>query len=474
MDSVLIVDDDEGLRALFSTVLKRAGFTPMAVSTAGEAIEAVRAKAPGLVLLDIKLPDANGIDVLEKIKALDKDVIVIMFTGYSDVKDAVRAMKLGAYDYVAKPVHNDELLLTIRRAIESRCQLAELRNLRRKLGELIVPEAEMGTSAATMEVLAQVNTVAPTNMTVIIQGETGTGKEVVARLIHQKSPRAHTSFIGVDCGAIPATLVESELFGHEKGSFTGADISREGRFEQAAGGTLFFDEVTNLPDTMQVKLLRVLEERRLFRVGGKKQFAIDARILAASNVPLREAVAVGKFRNDLFQRLNQFTIQLPPLRERREDIPTLTAAFMAEANDEFGKKTAVFSAEALEFLFRYHWPGNVRELKNVVKRAALLSESDQVLPAHLPKELLAAPVSELRASAATVTVPCPTGPVKVEGRPPDGPSLLEVGKRLGEDAQRAMIRDALARAKNNKTRAAAMLKVDRKTLYARMRSLGIE
>jgi len=448
MERILVVDDDKDLRFNLSSILKDEGYDVLAVEDGREALKTVQRNCPDLVLLDIHLPSMNGMKILEKFKRIDKELIIIMLTADAEVKDAVKAMKLGAFDYVTKPFDNEELILIIKKALHTQYLSREVESLRKKLGQMPVIKETMGESPQIKQVLKQVEIIAATNMTVILQGESGTGKEVIAKMIHENSLRKDKPFIAIDCGAIPDTLVESELFGYEKGAFTGAEERKEGKFEQANGGTLFFDEITNIPNSIQMKLLRAVQERKFQHLGGKIDISVDVRIIVATNINLSEAVKMGKFRDDLFHRLNEFHIDLPPLRERKEDLPVLTKYFLDEANRDLGKKTVGFSGEAMRFLLNYHWPGNVRELKNVIKKAVLLADSKDITPACLSLNngnQLAQPNLRLDSS--------------------DDLSIRDVKKSIEEK----MIKEALAKAGGNKTKAAKILKIDRMTLYSRIK-----
>ncbi len=451
MEKILIVDDDKCIRSALSDVLKNGGYEPIAVGSARRALRETIRRSPGLVLLDIRLPEMDGMKLLEEMKQIDKDLIIIMITGYADVRSAVRAMKLGAFDYVSKPFDNEELILIIRKAFETQYLSKEVEKLRKRLGEDTDLDEVMGRSPQIKQVLNQVRIVAPTNMTVILQGESGAGKELIARMVHRESLRKDKPFVAFDCGAIPETLVESELFGYEKGAFTGANGKKEGQFEQANGGTLFLDEITNLPEPAQAKLLRVIQERRLQHLGGKRDIKVDVRIIVASNVSLGEAVKAGKLRHDLFHRLDEFQLRLPPLRERKEDIPTLATYFLHEANQEFRKKIEGFSAEAMKWLLAYRWPGNVRELRNVVRRAALFTQSGHVLP-----------------SAVSVDTTVSRDEI-VDSALRSGLSFQEVTRRV----QRALIKRALQQAGGSKTQAAKILHLNRKALYRKMKGVGL-
>ncbi|MFH1436652.1 MAG: sigma-54 dependent transcriptional regulator [Pseudomonadota bacterium] len=453
-EKILIVDDNEDILSLLSSIVKLEGYKTDTADNGRSALEKIRPGSPDLMLLDVKLPDMDGMDVLEKARKASADLPVIMITAFGDVKGAVRAMKLGAYDYITKPFDNDELMIVIREALQKRSPVPDeekqpeaKRGARRPAGGRLI-----GKSRQVAMIHKQVDIVAPTDVTVLIQGESGTGKEVVARLIHEKSRRKNNPFLAMDCGAIPETLSESELFGYEKGAFSGAGERKEGKFELANGGTLFFDEIANLPLAIQPKLLRVIQEKKLQHLGGKKDLEVDVRIIAASNIDLHEASGQGKFRQDLFHRLNEFSLDLPPLRERKDDIPELARHFAQEAGVQFEKQIKGISPQAMELLLDYYWPGNIRELRNAVRRAVLLTDSDLVAPESLSSNL---------------------------ARPVD---TLDVEKTLGKGAsyedmtnkfERDLINNALSLAGGNKTKAAKILGVNRKALYRKMKSLGI-
>ena len=457
METILIVDDNKDMQFNLSNILKDEGYNAKACGSGARAIREVKKGSPNLVLLDIRLPGMDGMKVLEEMKSIDKDLIIIMLTAYVDVKDAVRAMKLGAFDYITKPFDNEEIILTIKKALQTQFLSKEVESLRKRLGEKIAIEEVMGESPQIKQVLKQVKIIAPTNMTVILQGESGTGKELIAQMIHQNSLRKDKPFVAIDCGAIPETLAESELFGYEKGAFTGADSQKEGKFEQANEGTLLLDEVTNLPEGAQVKLLRVIQERRLQHLGGKKDIKVDVRIIVATNTNLFETTRAGKFRDDLFHRLNEFHIPLPALRERKEDIPILAKYFLQEANKELNKEIERFSGKAMKFFLDYHWPGNVRELKNVIRRAVLLAESNIISPAYLSLNNKDLPSDfQFRQDLEK------------------GVSLHEISKKATHQVQQDIIKQSLAKAGGNKTKTAKILKIDRMTLYSKIREFQLE
>ncbi len=455
MEKILIVDDDQDLRFNLSQILKEAGYDVIDARDGREALKILQGNCPDLVLLDMRLPEMDGMKILEKMKELESKPAIIMLTAYSDVKDAVKAMKLGAYDYITKPFDNEELILTIKKALSTQYLSREVESLRRRLGERLAIEEVMGESPQIKRVLKQAETVAPTNLTVIIQGESGTGKELIANLIQQKSLRKAQPLIPIDCGAIPETLMESELFGYEKGAFTGADSQKEGKFEQADTGTLFLDEITNLSDGMQAKLLRVIQERRLQHLGGKKDIKIDVRLVIASKINLAEAVRLGKFRDDLFHRLNEFLIELPRLCERKEDIPVLAKYFLDEANNELNKKIKGFQAETMKFLLSYPWPGNVRELKNLIRKAVLLSDSEDISCKHLS---INHPTEATSTTALQNTL-----------RLQENSSF----KDITQEFEKELIKDALTKAGNNKLKAAKTLGLNKKTFYRKIKSLRL-
>jgi DNA-binding NtrC family response regulator len=464
MDKILIVDDDKDMRDILSNLISSDGYKAITASNGRKALIETRAHSPDLVLLDIRLPEIDGLKVLEEIKKMDKDIPIIMLTAYEDVKSAVQAMKSGAFDYITKPFDNEEMALNIKRALQTRYLYREVENLRRRLEEKTDRARFMGESPRIKQVLNQVKLIAPTNMTVIIQGESGTGKELIARMIHEESLRHDKPFIAVDCGTLPENLVESELFGYEKGAFTGADKRKEGSFESANGGTLFLDEMINLPLSLQVKLLRVIQERKVQHLGGTKEIKIDVRIITATNAILADEVKKGRFRGDLYYRLNEFNINLPPLREREEDIPSLAKYFLEEAKLEFNKKIEDISGEGMKSLLNYSWPGNVRELRNEVRKAALLTDSNYIREINLPVDVT---------SNFEIVIP-PRPPLEKGGEGGfEGLSLREATKKITEEAEKKVIKEALAQAKNNKSKAAKILKIDRMTLYSKIKALGL-
>ena len=453
MENILIVDDNEDLCVLLSDTLRGAGYGVGTVSSGRQAILTASENPPDIVLLDIHLPDIDGRKVLEKLKKRDSSLAVLMLTAFGDIKDAVEAIKAGAFDYLTKPFDKDELLLSIKRALDNRKMSQEMNYLRQELARKSDTGNIIGDSVPIQQIIRKVRIVASTNMTVVISGESGVGKELVAGLIHRESPRKEKPYVPIDCGAIPETLVESELFGHEKGAFTGAFEARKGKFEQAQGGTLFLDEITNLPESAQAKLLRVLEERKIWCVGGKKAVDIDVRIIVATNVGIDTAVKQNKFRTDLFHRLNEFNIVVPPLRERQDDIVAIANHFIAKANQELNKQVKGISSEALKILFHYSWPGNIRELRNVTRMAVLSAGGDHIIPSDLPPT-----ITERREEYPQ------TKPVLAEG--------LSLGAVISS-FEGQVIKHALDNTGGNKVRAADLLQIDRKALYRKMQRLGL-
>ena len=453
MGKILIVDDNKDMQFLLSNILREEGYEIFSAGNGNRAIEIVKRNEPDLVLLDIRLPGMDGLQILEKVRKIDKDIIVIMITAFGDVKSAVQAMKLGAHDYVTKPFDNEELTLIISKALNTRYLSKEVESLRKQLTEKDEIEKTMGKSDEIKKVLKQVELISPTNMSVIIQGKSGTGKEVIAKMIHHKSLRKKKPFIAIDCGAIPDTLVESELFGHEKGSFTGADSLKIGRFEQADGGTLLLDELTNLPLEAQAKLLRAIEERKIQHIGGKKSIDVDVRIIATTNLDIREAVREGRFRDDLYHRLNEFRILLPLLAERKDDILILARKFLKESNNELDKKIKDFSSESINRFMSYHFPGNVRELKHIIKRAVLLTESGNITPDKL-----------------MLDIGKPEDEIHLPENFDKESSFDEIIRKVEID----LIKRAINLAGGNKSKAAELLNLNRKTLYRKMNNLGME
>ena len=391
MDTILVVDDEINYLTVMETLLGEAGYEVLTAPSAIEAVKVAAASDLDLVLTDMKMPKMSGIELLEKLQQLYPGLPVIIMTAFGTVEKAVSAMKKGAFDYILKPFKNEEILVTIAKALEHRRLILANRRLNQELDKKYGFPNIVGTSRVMEEILALVKRVAGSRATVLVTGESGTGKELIARAIHQCSNRAAKSFISVNCAALTETLLESELFGHERGAFTHAVAMRKGRFELADGGTLFMDEVAEMSQGLQVKLLRVLQEMEFERVGGARTIKVDVRVVAASNQDLKEEVEAGRFREDLFYRLNVVHLHLPPLRQRQEDIPLLAAHFIKKYVQENLRDKTRITPEALKVLIQYAWPGNVRELENVMERAVILCSHNVISPQDLPAELAPAP-----------------------------------------------------------------------------------
>ena len=391
MDTILVVDDEINYLTVMETLLGDAGYEVLTAPSAIEAVKIAGAADLDLVLTDMKMPKMTGIELLDKLQQLNPDLPVIIMTAFGTVEKAVSAMKKGAFDYILKPFKNEEILVTIAKALEHRHLILANRRLNQELDKKYGFPNIVGESRVMEDILALVKRVAGSRATVLITGESGTGKELIARAIHQCSNRAAKSFISVNCAALTETLLESELFGHERGAFTHAVAMRKGRFELADGGTLFMDEVAEMSQGLQVKLLRVLQEMEFERVGGVRTIKVDVRVVAASNRDLKEEVEAGRFREDLFYRLNVVHLHLPPLRQRQEDIPLLAAHFIKKYVQENLRDKTRITPEALKVLIQYAWPGNVRELENVMERAVILCSNNVISPQDLPAELAPAP-----------------------------------------------------------------------------------
>jgi DNA-binding NtrC family response regulator len=458
MGRILVVDDEPEVRELVIDLLVREGFEAIGADDGEAAVDHLRRHTAAVVVLDLNMPKLTGLEVLRRTSDMPGRAPVIMLTGVDDLRTAVEAMQLGAYDYLTKPLDTIALTLQVRRALERQTLLAEIDDLKTQLVQSDSLGALVGTSPEIQGVIHRVRQVADFSFTVLIQGETGTGKELVARAIHHESRRRERPFIAIDCGAIPETLIESELFGHEKGAFTGADRRKEGHFSLADGGTLFLDEVANLPAATQAKLLRVLQERMVWRVGARTPTPIDVRIVAACNVALESAIKSGAFRDDLYYRLSEFPIVVPPLRARSGDILALATHFLEEASLELARPVRGFEPDATGALLTYRWPGNVRELRNVVRRAVLVSDGAiGVAQLGLPK------------ADSVDDEPADVGP----GVTPSFASLKAAREHGAAEAERRAIRAALITARGNKSEAARLLKTDFKTLHVKMKQLGI-
>lgn len=452
MKKIVVIDDDLDMGALLLRYLKKKGFGARHAFSGNTGLQMLKKEAADVVLCDVRLPDRSGLELIEAIKQTHVDTQVIMITGYSDVQTAVTALKKGAFDYVTKPIHQEEILLTIKRAlaVESSSNKGKSRHKQPKHQRTYL----VGESLAAQQVDKLINLVAPAHMTVVITGESGTGKEVIANTIHNRSKRKNKPFVAVDCGALPENLASSELFGHVKGAFTGALADRAGHFETAHEGTLFLDEIGNLTYENQVKLLRVLQERQVRKVGSSKDVSVDVRIITATNEDLRKAVKEGKFREDLFYRLNEFKIEIPALRERQADIEEFARFFLEQANETLEKSIKKIDSKALLALQKHPWPGNLRELKNVMKRAALMAAEDRIEVDVLPREITGGGAEEVPMLMEDITA-------------------TDL-KTVVEHAEKIAITKALKAAKYNKSRAAKILQIDRKTLYNKLTAYQLE
>lgn len=437
---ILIVEDDVTFGTMLESWVKKNGFDGVLLSKVKEAKKEIIKHPFDLVLTDLRLPDGDGIMLLTWIKEQKMNIPVIIMTSYAEISNAVSAIKLGALDYLEKPI-NPAIL---KEKIEQAWNRSEpVKPIIKKKQD--IPGIVQGKSLTSLEMYKYIDLVAPTRMSVLILGESGTGKEYAARLIHEHSLRKNAPFIAVDCGSLSKELAPSELFGHLKGSFTSAISDKKGVFEQASGGTVFLDEIGNLPYEVQIQLLRTLQEQKVRPVGSAMDIKIDVRIIAATNENLENAISQGRFREDLYHRLNEFEIEMPPLRERIEDIPLFVDHFLKEANEELEKHVKGISAEALKLLQKHDWSGNLRELRNVVRRAALFAQTDKILPENLP--ILHAP-SKSKEEESSLS--------------------------LRSENEKEQIETALKKADGNKTVAARLLKIDRKTLYNKMHQYGIE
>jgi len=438
MAKILIVDDDSTFSQLLENFLQKKGHEPIIKASVKAGLNTLKDTQFDLLLLDYRLPDGTGLDLLTETRATNILLPTIMMTSFNDVRTAVRAMHMGVFDYITKPVNPDELILVIDNALSLKKAKSDQ-----------VQGVIKGTDQQSKKLDEHIELIAPTDLSVLVQGESGTGKEYVARQIHQKSKRSSKPFIAIDCGALSKDLASSELFGHVKGAFTGAIADKKGVFEQADGGTLFMDEIGNLDYEVQIKLLRALQEKIIVPLGGHKHTAIDVRIIAATNDELVTSVNARLFRLDLYHRINEFKIQLPPLRQRSADMDSFITFFIAEANRDIGRHVNKISDEALEILHHYDWPGNLRELKNVIRRMVLLTPGDEAGRESLPDEMFLF-VSQIQEK--------PESDLKFQN----------------EMNERKLIQKVLADVHNNKSQAAKLLNIDRKTLYSKLEKYGLD
>jgi two-component system response regulator HydG len=485
MEKILIIDDDKDLCFVLKRFLSKHGFEVIEATSGKAALEILENLEPDLILCDFRLEDMSGSSILKKIKEKNPSVPVIIITGYSNIKTAVEVMKLGAMDYVTKPLLPDEILLTIRKALsksaEEKSGVTTPAAAEANDDELLSKEDKLAANAKRLSeasyifgdspdfknILNQIDLVAPTNYSIIIYGESGSGKEVIAQEIHKRSRRSQKPFIAIDCGTLSRELAGSELFGHEKGSFTGAIGQKAGSFELANGGTIFLDEISNLPYDVQVTLLRVTQERTMRRVGGIKDIDLDVRIIVASNKKLWDAARTGHFREDLYHRFNEFQINVPPLRERVNDIMVFANHFLVQTNKELGKNVKRFSPEVEDVFRKYVWHGNLRELKNVVKRATLMADSSVIDIKSIPFELVNYRKLQFENAGEQVPVAASRDIIGsgVQPAPAREPGL----KSVSIDAEYEWILETLKKVDFNKSKAAKLLKIDRKTLYNKIK-----
>jgi DNA-binding NtrC family response regulator len=441
---ILLVDDDERLRRAAGKVLAAEGYLVAVAASGAAALESLEQPGLALIISDLRLPDLDGIALLKKARELLPETEVVMITGHGSVEKAVEAMRLGAYDFIQKPLDSTVLLKTVSKALEKQRLTSENRQLRRQLQQRCGVDALIGDSPAMQTVKQLVRQIAPSDVNVLIQGESGTGKEVVADALHELSDRRNRAFVKISCAAIPETLLESELFGHERGAFTGAAIARPGKFELADGGTLLLDEIAEMTPQLQAKLLRVLQDGRFQRLGATKEIRANVRLLCATHADIPKAIAAEKFRHDLYYRINTVQILLPPLRDRRDDIPLLAGHFLRTFADAMGKEVHAIAPRAFDQLLAHAWPGNVRELNNVIQRAVALTENDTISDFAFAESARNA----LEAAAG-----------------PDGGSIsIPVGTTVGE-ATRRLVRATIAHCAGNKLKAARMLGIPPRTMY---------
>ncbi|GAB4229324.1 MAG: sigma-54 dependent transcriptional regulator [Acidobacteriota bacterium] len=452
--TVLVIDDESVMREVLGTLLEKEGYRVLTAATADEGLQVFQEEPIDLVLLDLMLPGKSGLKVLDEILAIDRDAVVVMISAYATIESAVQATKQGAFDFLTKPFKNEELLHVIRNGLRRRMLEIENRRLKESLAERYSFENIIGKSEPMQRVFDLIRHVGPTRSTVLITGESGTGKELVAKAIHNVSPRADKPFVALNSGGIPPDLLESELFGHVRGAFTGAVAAKKGLFELADGGTVFLDEIGNLPPQTQGKLLRVIQEREFRRVGGLENIKVDVRLIAATNVDLKAAVERGDFREDLYYRLNVITIHLPPLRERKSDIPLLVEHFIRRFCEANARPLCRVDPQAMRLLMEYDWPGNVRELENTIERAVVLAPPEGLITADLfPKDVT---------DSASVNL----AQIELSG---DGASLKEKVREF----EKSLILAALEKCEWNQKRAARLLRVNPTTLNEKLKRLGI-
>lgn len=458
VEPVLLVEDKDSLRTMLRLALEGQGYTVIEARDEAEARTSLAQSLPAVVLTDLRFPEGDGFGVLRAAKDADPDLPVIVMTAYGSIQDAVAAMKEGALDFLAKPVEPDHLLLMVERALAQRRLLSEYNLLKEEAMKRRGVPAIIGESPVIRQTLQSVQRAAGSDTTVLLEGESGTGKELFARAVHALSGRSTGPFLAINCAAIPDTLLEAELFGYEKGAFTGAAQRKPGRFELAQGGTLFLDEIGEIPLSVQAKLLRAIETRRFERLGGTATIHVDVRLVAATNRGLRQAVHLRQFREDLFFRLAVFPVTIPPLRDRPTDVPLLARHFVERTCNDLGRKPLTLSERAIEALTQYGWPGNVRELQNAIERAVILSDGDTIVPGHL----------NLRSALLPAAAADPWDAIDLTG------PLSTVTTRVAAEAERRKILRTLKENNGDRARTADVLQVGYRTLLVRMKDLGIE
>lgn len=451
-ERLLLVDDDPLIRRSLAEVLRRDGYEVVEAATGAEGLRVAEAAKPDLIVSDFNMPEKNGLEMLRDLRAEGIETPVILLTGYGTVEQAVEAMKNGAFDYVGKPVLDDEIKMVIRRALDDRTLREENESLKKQLGLRYGFDSIVGRDHRMQKIYDTIESVAPTRATVLVTGQSGTGKTLIARALHHNSPRADRPFVEVNCGALPETLLESELFGHKRGSFTGAHADKVGKFAAAHKGTIFLDEINNASPLLQMKLLRILQDKEFEPVGGNETMHVDVRVVLATNLDLAKEVELGNFRRDLYYRINVVSIQMPRLTERVSDVPMLAEHFLARYAKENGKKVRGIAEETRDILMRYPWPGNVRELENCMERAVVLTRNELVLPEDLPPSM--------REEAADAPAPVVTGDVRPL-------------KQALEDPERRIIEHALQMNDGNRQETAKALDINRTTLFNKMRKYDL-
>jgi len=447
--NILIVDDEKSIRGTLKIIFNNLNYNVFTAQDGFEAINIIKSNIIDIMVTDLRMPGMDGIELMKKVLEIDSSIETIFISAYADIKAAVKVVKMGAFDYIEKSFSTDELIFTIEKAIELRKLKEENRSLRRRIEGKYNYDGLIAKSEAMQKIIDMVSRVANSKANILLTGESGVGKDVVADYIHKRSNRAENNFVVINCGAIPDNLIESELFGHEKGSYTGADRMSKGKFELADKGTIFLDEIGELPLHAQVKFLRVLQEKQIYRIGSEKSISVDVRIIAATNKNLSEEVEKGNFREDLYYRLNVVNLEIPPLRDRRDDILVLAEYFLIEFSKEYNKKIKYFEVEALNYLMDYEWRGNVRELKNVIERSVLVAndEDELLYKKYLPKEITGSDLND---------------------------NTKDNREKTLADYEKMIIENTLKRYEGNKTKAAEVLGIKRQTLYNKLKDYSLD